>query len=169
MFSVESLEFTISNLFRGGISKENGYYTDVVEDLLDSIDFYELAQAVRHYMRAVYSYSTESRLPKSFNYRGPDLFGQNAVCLYEDFDQLTAEAVTASRSIELWLLEDMTFAPGVCVTVSWGDGAYSTEYRVVKECDPWQSGMTLDLAALASTLRLMCVPAFEREIPVYEL
>ena len=169
MYSVESLQYAVSGLFRNGIGEGYGYDANEVEELLDSINFHALLQAIRHKMGTAYAYITQGQHPNSFNYRGPDLFGQNAVCLYEDFDQVSAEAVVASRHTELWLLEDMTFVPVVRVTVSMCDSSYATEYRVVKECDPWQSEMTLDLEELAEVLRAMCVPCYECEIPVYEL
>ena len=169
MFSVDALEKAVTDLFRthGAVCD---YDPDDVEEMLGCIDFHSLAQVVRHKMEPVYAFTTQGKLPKSFNYRGPDLFNQGAVCLYEEMDQVSMEEVTtASRYYELWLLEDMTFEPVIRVAVSWGDKEYSCEYRTSKDCEPWESDMSLDLENFSANLLNMCGPCYESEIPVYEL
>ena len=108
MYSMDSLEYAIRELYRSGMGETSGLSADEVEELLDGIDFYALLQAVRHHAEAVFTFATQSNQPKSFNYRGAELFGQRAAPLYDDLDQSTAEAVLATRSVELWLSEDMT-------------------------------------------------------------
>ena len=169
MLSVDALERAVTDLFHahGAVCD---YDPDEVEEMLGGIDFHALTQVVRHKMGTVYSFTTQGKLPKSFNYRGPELFGQEAVCLYEEMDQVSMEEVTtASRYYELWLLEDMTFMPVVRVAVSWGDKEYSCEYRVSKDCEPWETDMSLDLENFSANLMNMCDPCYESEIPVYEL
>ena len=168
MFSVDALKDATYHLFRGGIGEDYGYDDEDVEAMMDCIDFHALLQAVRHKMGTAYAYITQGNQPKSFNYRGPELFGQRAICLSASMQSSTAEVVVTNRYEELWLLEDMTFAPVVCITVACGK-EYVTEYRVVKEGDPWQNGMMPDLEELTYTLRDMCDPCYECEIPVYEL
>lgn len=169
MFSVDALEYAITRLYREGIDEDYGYEEEDVEAMLNTICFPALLQAVCHKMQTVYAYTTQGKLPKSFNYRGPDLFGQEAVCLYVDFDQARAEIATVSRRLELWLLADMTIVPVVCVALTLGDNEYFNEYRSIKECEPWDSGMTLDLNELTDVLLDMCIPCFKDEMPVYEL
>ena len=41
------------------------------------------------------------------------------------------------RTYELWLLEDMDLVAVACVSLDCGDGEYVTEYREIKEGDPW--------------------------------
>ena len=102
---------------------------DEVEVLLDGIDFHALLQAVRHHAETVFAFATQGNQPKSFNYRGAELFNQRATLLYDDFDQSTAEAVLTTRSMELWLLEDMTVTAVASVSVVCEGGAYVAEYR----------------------------------------
>ena len=97
-----------------------------------------------------------------------ELFGQRATLLYDDFDQSTAEAVLTTRSVELWLLEDMTVTAVASVSVVCEGGAYVAEYRE-NLGDPWTSGMCLDLEELTDRLDKLCWPVHENEIPVYEL
>ena len=104
MYSLDSLEYAIRELYRSGIGDNSGLSADEVEELLDGIDFHALLQAVRHHAETAFAFATQGNHPKSFNYRGAELFGQRATLLYDDFDQSTAEAVLTTRSVELWLL-----------------------------------------------------------------
>ena len=106
--------------------------------------------------------------PKSLNYRSGELFNQRATLLYNDFDQCVAEAVTASRTVELWLLEDMTVTAVSCLSVDYGDDDFRTRYRENKG-DPWDSGMLLDLERLTEELEALCGEYHENEVPYYEL
>ena len=105
----------------------------------------------------------------SFNYRGKDLFGQRATRLYEDNDQSCASIVLTDRTYELWLLEDMDLVAVACVSLDCGDGEYVTEYREIKEGDPWDSPMYLDLDELVDEINAMCAAYYESDIPLYEL
>ena len=167
MYSVESLENAIRELYRAGV--ERGEYSEAdIEHMLYDIDFISLVQAIRHNAETVHAYTTQSERPKSINYRGSDLFGQKATRLYTGFDQSIAEAVTASRVEELWLLEDMTITAVACVSVDFGGGAYCTEYREDKG-SPWDSGIFLDLQILTDELLELCASYAESELPYYEL
>lgn len=73
------------------------------------------------------------------------------------------------RTYELWLLEDMEFAAVACVSLDCGDGEYVTEYREIKEGNPWDSAMCLDLDGLVNEINGMCASWYESEIPIYEL
>ena len=168
MYSVDSLEYAIRGLYRSGIGENSGLSADEVEELLDGIDFHALLQAVRHHAETVFAFATQGNQPKSFNYRGAELFGQRATLLYDDFDQSTAEAVLTTRSVELWLVEDMTVTAVASVSVVCEGGAYVAEYRE-NLGDPWASGMCLDLEELTDRLDKLCWPVHENEIPVYEL
>ena len=168
MYSVDSLEYAVRHLFQGGIG-EHGYSEEEVETLLHGIDFEALLQAVRHNAQTVHAYTTEGKEPMSFNYRGKDLFGQRATLLYDDFDQSDAAQVLAERRYELWLLEDMSLVVTACVCVNFGDGEFVTEYREIKQGDPWHTPMCLDLEELRQKLGDMFCQCYEHELPIYEL
>lgn len=167
MYSVDSLEQAVRDLYHSGV-KRGEYARDYVEQMLYGIDFICLTQAARNNARTVYAYTADSERPKSLNYRGSDLFGQRATRLYTDFDQCVSEAVTASRTVELWLLEDMTVTAVARVSVDFGNGAYRTEYREDKG-DPWDSGMFLDLEKLTDELQSLSAEYTEGDQPYYEL
>ena len=136
MYSVESVESAIRELYFNGVANEE-YSRGEVERLLYGIDYEALAQAVRHNAVTVYSYATQSKHSKSLNYRGTELFNQRAARLYTDFDQTVVEAVAVTRTVELWLLEDMTLIAVSCLSVDYGGEAYQTRYREAK-ADPWK-------------------------------
>ena len=46
MYSMDSLEYAIRELYRSGIGENSGLSADEVEELLDGIDFHALLQAL---------------------------------------------------------------------------------------------------------------------------
>ncbi len=167
MYTVDSLERAIRKLFRGGMA--NGYRERRVMELLEDIDYPTLLQAVRHRARTVYAYTTQGQHTKLFSYRGADLFDQRAALLYEAFDLNAGGKVAANRTYELWLLEDMTIAAVVRVSITYDSGAYKTVYRGIREEGPWNCGMFLDLNLLTHDLHEMCRAVYKGRQPVYEL
>ena len=171
MSTVDSLETAIRSLYHSGIDSA-GYESASVEAMLDSLDFRTLLQAVRHNAQTVHAYTTQGRTPKSFNYRGGELFDQRATRLYQDFDQAHQGGdILVERRYELWLLEDMHLVAVARVTVAFNSGAYATEYREIsgEYGAPWDSSLRLDLEELTEDLLDMCGPYNECDTPVYEL
>lgn len=168
MYSVDSLQDAVERLFYEGVG-EHDYTEAEVKLLLEGIDYEALLQAVRHDAKTVHTYITQGKAPRSFNYRGGDLFGQRGTLLYEDVDQSCTTIVTATRLYELWLLEDMSLTVVACVGLDCGNGEYVTEYREIKPGDPWETGMYLDLEELSGLLLGRCCRQSEGSIPIYEL
>ena len=168
MYIVSSLEYVIDRLFRCGVG-DPGYKEQEVEELLAGMDYNSLLQAVRHEAKTVYAFTTCGKPPQTFDYRGADLFGQRATLLYDDFDQSDAAHVVAERRYELWLLEDMSLVVVSCVSVDFGDGEFVAEYREIKQGDPWNTPMCLDLEELRNRLVEMFCQCYEHELPLYEL
>ena len=167
MYEMERLREELSNLFLTRMM-EDGAPSEDAMDYLGDIDFHALTQAVRNNARTVYAFTTQGQHEKSFNYRGEELFHQRATLLYEEDDQSTAEIAVTTRTLELWLLEDMSLVCVACVRVEYEGGGYVTEYRTIKG-DPARSEMCLDLDDLTEALDELCGPCFENEQPVYEL
>ena len=144
------------------------YTEDEAAELVESLDIYSLLQVVRHNATTVYSYITQGRQERSFNYRGEDLFRQKASLLYEETDQVTMEIVVATRTLELWLLEDMSLAVVSCVSVNYDHDGYITQYRTIKDTPVMDSELCLDLGELVKDLNGLCGPVYEHTQPVYE-
>lgn len=165
MYDMDRLKAEITSLFH---ARMDGPPPEEIRQFLGGIDFHALTQAVRDKARTVYAYTTQGQYEKSFNYRGEELFHQRATRLYVEDDQSTAEIAVTTRTMELWLLEDMSLVCVACVRVEYEGGGYVTEYRTIKG-DPARSEMCLDLDDLSEALDELCGPCFENEQPVYEL
>ena len=149
MYKVKYLQEELTSLFRTRILEDGNPAEDAM-DYLGNIDFHALTQAVQDKARTAYTYITQGMQEKSFN------------------DQSTMEIAVTTRTLELWLLEDMSLVCVACVRVEYEGGEYVTEYRTIKG-DAAQSEMCLDLEDLSDTLDELCGPCFECEQPVYEL
>ena len=156
MDAYEALKETFDDLFQQAV--EEGCYTeDEAAELVES-----------HNATTVYSYITQGRQERSFNYRGEDLFRQKASLLYEETDQVTMEIVVATRTLELWLLEDMSLAVVSCVSVNYDHDGYITQYRTIKDTPVMDSELCLDLGELVKDLNGLCGPVDEHPQPVYD-
>ena len=95
------------------------------------------------------------------------------------------EIVVATRTLELWLLEDMSLAVVSCVSVNYDHDGYITQYRTIKDTPVMDSELCLDLGelvaqrrglrlevgvdeALVEDLNGLCGPVYEHTQPVYE-
>ena len=167
MNKATELENALTDLFRKGMKL--GYTSSEISEYLDGIDFNTLLQAVWNNAETVYAYRADGNHDFSMDYRGEELFDQRATLLYEDTGEGYIGAVIAVRSLELWLLEDMTFAIVANFRVEVGSSEYITEYRVYKGSDWTDSDIDLDLKDLADELAAMCEPCYDRHQPIYEL
>lgn len=139
MDAYEALKETFDDLFQQAV--EEGCYTeDEAAELVESLDIYSLLQVVR----------------------------QKATLLYEETDQVTMEIVVATRTLELWLLEDMSLAVVSCVSVNYDHDGYITQYRTIKDTPVMDSELCLDMGELVKDLNGLCGPVYEHTQPVYE-
>ena len=167
MNKATELENALTDLFRKGMKL--GYTSSEISEYLDEIDFNTLLQAVWNNAETVYAYRADGNHDFSMDYRGAELFDQRATLLYEDTGEGYIGAVIAVRSLELWLLEDMTFAIVANFRVEVGSSEYITEYRVYKGNDWTDSDIDLDLKDLSDELAAMCEPYYDHTQPIYEL
>ena len=169
MFNADSLRYALTSFYHDAVASDaHKYDQEQVDALLEEIDFEALAQALRNRMKTVYAYITQGRKPKSFNYRGSELFGQRAALIYEDFDRGSEESVTAARVYELWLLEDTSIVAVSSVSVGFDIGAYVTVYREAIG-DPWFCPADIDLTEITGSFLELCDCVYGGETPVYEL
>ena len=174
MYSVENLEIALCGLYHRGIMAEKGLSAreaaepNEADELLDSLDLEAVLQTVRHHAQTPFAYACYSKKARIYEYRGAELFDQRATRLYRAVTEVSEGVVSIARSLELWLLEDMTFSAVARVSVDVGGGAYCTEYREQKG-DPWESGMDLDLELLTDELIALCAEYAEGDQPCYEL
>ncbi|MFQ9816469.1 MAG: hypothetical protein ACLRX2_12275 [Oscillospiraceae bacterium] len=106
---------------------------------------------------------------KSFNYRGPELFGQKATLLYVEDDQSTMEIAVTTRTLELWLLEDMSLVCVACVRVEYEGGEHVTRVPHHQGGCGAERDVSGSGGSGSDALDELCGPCFECEQPVYEL
>ena len=142
-------------LYRGA-AFECGGGTECAESLLRTLDIGTLARFRRRNAGRVYAYRTTGKRPLSARYQGRDLLGCRAVRIYDAADSCDfgADAPFASRAFELWLKENGRIVAVSCVSVSFGEDAYATEYREILGV-PLRPDVRLDLDALTENLRGM--------------
>ena len=122
-------------------------------------------QAVWNKAETVYAYRADGKNALSLDYRSSELFKQRATLLYEDVGDSYIGAVFAARSMELWLLEDMTLAVTSCFQVDYdgGDGDYTTEYREYNGSQWPSTEVAPDLFDFLEHLADLCPEDFDSE------
>lgn len=158
MSSHPSLKHTLTELYLSTPS----YSVSEVLDILRSLDFFALEDAVKERMELVFAYVTKSWLPRRYNLSTDSLFGQKATLLLSDppiiCDLDSTGAVICSRGLELWLKEDMSFAVIAHHSTVCRNGMFTSDYRAIKDVLPWKCGMRIDLRMLTDLLRSMYAP-----------
>ena len=154
MYSVRTVKNSLRYLYRGAIH-ENGYPRDTVDELLRELDFKALSAVFRRNARRVYAYDTRENHAVPLEYRGKDLFGKQAVLVYEDTLSCVMGTVLSSHAYEVWLKEDGNFVTVSRVSVNYERGNYETEFREIRGY-PWGCGLDLNLERLTAELRELC-------------
>ena len=167
MNKVSDLKKALTLLFRSGADARHS--ESEMLKLLDGINCLTLLQSVHNDADTVYQYLAFGRASGDFEYYGPELLTQKATLLYEDTTDRADESVSCARTLELWLLPDMTFAVISCFSVSVRNGTYLTEYRTYKGRDWRETGMQIDFPALAEKLRKWSEAVNENEPPMFEV
>ena len=115
MFSEHTLTHSLRYLYRGAVH-EYGCDKKDADALLKQLDFRKLATAFRQRARRVYAFETLKDGVSPPEFRGRDLFGQWAVCVYDDVTPLKKDAFpTLSRAWEVWMLEDGNLRTVSCI------------------------------------------------------
>ena len=172
----EQLKRLICALYRQ--DEPEDYTDECMEDMLDNIDFEQgtvsidgrpypmLLQAVAHSAKTVYAYEACGVQDCSFNYRSAPLFPQKAVRLYEDVVKFVTEAVICARTMEVWLLENLTLAIVSNYSVLSG-GEFTTEYRTVKAWEFQKGLLCIEPDTLTEKLMELCAPFYSHYDQTY--
>ena len=131
--------------------------------LLENVDFENLARIFRFVENPIYEYWAGG-----FGmYFGRRLTDYNAIRIYEDLRQEDFDEENSfRRSLELWLLSDMSLLVTSCYRADC-DPLFS-EYRCAKSVDWKEAGMDLDFVELADFLEYLSEYADENNLPYYE-
>ena len=156
----------IHELFRGGKTLDLTYFT-----ILDNLDYAALLQAVRHHAEAAFVYKINAVQGAGRDYRSAELFPSRATQLYSGLAPFSDTEIGVVRTLELWILEDFSFAVVANMEIVVGEGAIVSEYRTIKTQDPNEihNEIGLNLTTLAKNLRDMCQDYLKADLPSYEL
>ena len=144
-----------------------GSYTGAaVASLTEQVCWENLFHKIRDRAEPVYVFDANGLLPDALKYRGRKLFDSNATLLWrEPTHSEEDEELNTTRSLEMWLLEDMTMAVTSCFQVDYdgGDGDYTTEYREYKGSQWPSTEVAPDLFDFLEHLADLCPEDFDSE------
>lgn len=139
---------------------------------LDEMDFDALLQAIRFNAETVYAYSAEgSDFDSGCNYFGQELFPRRATRIYSFCVMEEMDVVLLNRVLELWLLDDFSFALVACMETDYEEGEYCTAYRVIRATDLEEIAQEMELVFddIAENLIELADSYGEVGMPTYEL
>lgn len=166
MLKTVELEDALVNLF-----VESEELSELSEELLNSLDTEGILQFVHHHAEPVYAYRTDTEELSGCTYRGDMLFTVPAIRITQVKDASCSEPLEFSRTMELWLLQDMSFVAVACVRVQDGERGFSSEYRTIRAREPSQFKSVIDLNYDLLAAIFYCLGQLKSYIPfpTYEL
>lgn len=166
MNKTQLLEKNIRALVKDGKTLDLEYYV-----ILDELNFAALLQAVRHHAETVFTYRINAAQGVGRDYRSQELFSGRATQLYSCLAPFSDSDIGVVRTLELWLLEDFSFAVVANMQVILGEGAIMSEYRVIKtsEFSEIPNEIQINLTDLTRNLRDMSRDYLRAGLPSYEL
>ncbi len=139
---------------------------------LEELDFDALLQALRFNAETVYAYTAESYdFDTGCNYYGQELFQRRATRIYSFCVMEEMGVVLLSRVLELWMLDDFSFALVTCMETDYEEGEYTTAYRVIRatDLDEIAQEMQLVFDGIVASLAKLAESYTESGMPTYEL
>lgn len=124
------LEYAICSLFSYGKARR-----PETQELMKNLDYEALLQALRYNAETVYEFAAGGGVRSACNYCGPEMFDRPAALLCSVPLSEAEDVVHLSRSLELWLLEDFSFALLSCTEIKCAGGRFSSAYRVFRSDD----------------------------------
>ena len=161
------LENAIDHLFRGEELLPSA------EEALEEMDYESLAQGIKYFAKPVYVYAAYPDGDPDGGYRGPLLFPFPATLLYSKphAEMICDSGVIIKHIMELWILDDMTFAAVSCVRAELENGEPISEYRVLKtkDRDIFPQVIDLNYNLLVTVLDSLCLEHTLYGTPIFEL
>lgn len=140
-------------------------------EAMQQLDYEALLQALHFHSETVYVYIAEGDFDNGCNYYGLELFPRRATMIYSLCALEEIGVVQLDRFLELWLLDDFSFALVASTETEYEGGEYRTAYRVIRstELDEIAQEMELDLDRIAAKLIEFAESYGEVGMPTYEL
>jgi len=140
-------------------------------ETMKRLDYEALLQALRFYAETVYVYTAEGNFENGCNYCGLELFPHRATMIYSHCALEEIGVVQLNRFLELWLLDDFSFALVASTETEYEGGEYRTAYRVIRstDLDEIVQELDLDLDRIAAMLIEFAELYGETGMPTFEL
>ena len=140
--------------------------------MMDDLDYDALLQSLHFNQEIVYAYTAEGvNIDSSCNYNGLELFPRMATLIDTRCVRESLDVVLTSRTLELWMLDDFSFALVANTETDFAEGLFHTAYRVVRatDLDEIVQEMALNLDRIACTLVELAESYGNLGSPTYEL
>lgn len=160
-----NLRNTIRQLMNAATETVNGHL-ELLQMLVSRLDFTAMEQAVRRYSQPVFAYESWGNV--TVPHHGKPLFQRRATLLLSEQECCGGEDPHASRTLEVWLLDDLSAVVAACYRMEYDCGAYITEYRIVRG-DVKNSGIAVDPLWLYLELDALCHSEGCSTRPLYSL
>lgn len=138
----------------------------------DDLYLPDICMVLMNRVQTVYQYEIMGDEVVGFKYRGKDLFGQRACKVFEELFSSSSSASTVNHFMELWLLEDMSFAVVENINVNMphtGNNHYSSDYRTVKCIVEDVSDLPFDPYEILEELFDMGEDRYENQAIIYAM
>lgn len=160
------LQRTIKEIFQHGRVKS-------VETamLVAELDYEALSQALRFDMEPLHRFRTDNYCEESCEYRSELLLPVSGTLIYEQPIIKESSLVTLERSMELWVLDDLSIAVISKVKIADLTDMFNGVYRSIRtrSLEELPLEIDLDLDALAATLKEMSDSFRDCSMPFSEL
>ena len=160
------LQELVEDLFTKGADSEHSE-TEMLAKL-DGLNWNLMLHSIMDGAATLYQCTVTLKNAKDI-YRGLPLAEEKAIRLYVDTTPAlpASSSTTLQRSMELWLLTNMSLLVTSCIRVS--SDATVTEYRAVKGYSIFASDFAIDFDEIVMFLKSLCNTALEGGVPFYEL
>ena len=140
-------------------------------ETMQRLDYEALLQSFRFYAETVYVYTAEGNCENGCNYCGQELFPHRATMIYSHCVLEEIGVVQLNRFLELWLLDDFSFALVASTETEYEGGEDRTAYRVIRstDLDEIVQELDLDLDRIAAMLIKFAELYGETGMPTFEL
>ena len=135
------------------------------------LDYEALSQALRYDMEPIYCFRTDNFCEESCEYRSELLLPISGTLIYEQPIWKESSLVTMERSMELWVLDDLSIAVLAKVKIADSSDMFNGEYRTIRtrNLEELSREIDLDLDVLATSLMELANSFRDSAMPFQEL
>lgn len=163
-------KYRLAELLKTLFSHERVKHAETAR-LIEELDYEALSQALRYEMEPIYRFRTDNYCEESCEYRSELLLPVQGTRVYEQPILAQHSVVTLTRSMELWILDDLSIAILSNVKIADVSDLFNGEYRTIRtrELDALPYEINLDLETLAATLLELSKTFRDCSLPFSEL